>query len=268
MGTLPKLQKILSEMGVASRRQAEELIREGRITVNGRGARIGDRADPLRDHIKVDSRRVVLPASKVYLLVNKPKNMVTTIDDPKGRPTVIDLVKSKFSRLFPVGRLDFDAEGFLLLTNDGDLAYRLSHPSFEVPRTYRVKVKGKPSAEEIRRLSRGVLLRDGPTAPCRISLLRETDENSWAEMTLHEGRNWQIKRMWEKMGYSVLKLKRVSFGGLSLGRIKPGEYRPLRPAEVEKLKRTTRKQAKEPGGGAEGTASPVWASRVAKRGGG
>jgi 23S rRNA pseudouridine2605 synthase len=232
-------------MGVASRRQAEEWIREGRITVNGRVARVGDRADPFGDHIKVNGRRVTLPASRIYLLVNKPKNVVTTIADPEGRPTVMDLVKSKFSRLFPVGRLDFDAEGFLLLTNDGDLAYRLSHPSFEVPRTYRVKVKGKPSPEEIRRLSRGVLLKDGNTAPCRISLLKETDENSWLEMTLQEGRNRQVKRMWEKMGYSVLKLKRISFGGLALGKIKPGEYRPLRPAEVERLKRAAQGGGKE-----------------------
>ena len=235
MSPLPRLQKILSEMGVASRRQAEEMIREGRVTVNGRVAQIGEKADPSRDHIKVDGRRVRLSTSRVYLLVNKPKNVVTTVDDPEGRPTVMDLVKSGYPRLFPVGRLDYDAEGFLLLTNDGGLAYRLSHPSFQVPRTYRVKVKGKPTLEEIQKLSRGVSLTDGPTAPCRIVPLRETDENSWLEMTLHEGRNHQVKRMWEKMGYSVLKLARVRFGGLSLGKLKPGEYRPLRPAEVEKL---------------------------------
>jgi 23S rRNA pseudouridine2605 synthase len=246
MSPLPRLQKILSEMGVASRRQSEELIREGRVTVNGRVAHIGDKADPSRDHIKVDGRRVTLPASRVYLMVNKPKNIVTTVDDPEGRATVMDLVKSKYPRLFPVGRLDYDAEGFLLLTNDGELAYRLSHPSFEVPRTYRVKVKGKPAPEEIRKLSRGISLTDGPTAPCRIVPLKETDENSWLEMTLHEGRNRQVKRMWEKMGHSVLKLVRVRFGGLSLGKIKPGEYRPLRPAEVEKLNRLTKKD--RPGG--------------------
>jgi 23S rRNA pseudouridine2605 synthase len=241
MSPLPRLQKILSEIGVASRRRSEELIREGRVTVNGRVARIGDKADPARDHIKVDGRRVTLSASRVYFMVNKPKNIVTTIDDPEGRATVMDLVKSKYPRLFPVGRLDYDAEGFLLLTNDGELAYRLSHPSFEVPRMYRVKVKGKPAPEEIRRLSRGISLTDGPTAPCRVVPLKETDENSWLEMTMHEGRNRQVKRMWEKMGYSVLKLVRVRFGGLSLGKLKPGEYRPLRPAEVEKLNRLIKK---------------------------
>jgi len=241
MSPLPRLQKILSEIGIASRRRSEELIREGRVTVNGRVARIGDKADPARDHIKVDGRRVTLSASRVYFMVNKPKNIVTTIDDPEGRATVMDLVKSKYPRLFPVGRLDYDAEGFLLLTNDGELAYRLSHPSFEVPRMYRVKVKGKPAPEEIRRLSRGISLTDGPTAPCRVVPLKETDENSWLEMTMHEGRNRQVKRMWEKMGYSVLKLVRVRFGGLSLGKLKPGEYRPLRPAEVEKLNRLIKK---------------------------
>lgn len=246
MSPLPRLQKILSEMGVASRRRSEELIREGRVTVNGRVAHIGDKADPSRDHIKVDGRRVTLSASRVYLMVNKPKNIVTTIDDPEGRATVMDLVKSKYPRLFPVGRLDYDAEGFLLLTNDGELAYRLSHPSFEVPRTYRVKVKGKPAPEEIRKLSRGISLTDGPTAPCRVVPLKETDENSWLEMTMHEGRNRQVKRMWEKMGYSVLKLARVRFGGLSLGKLKPGEFRHLRPAEVEKLNRLIKKD--RPGG--------------------
>jgi pseudouridine synthase len=152
----------------------------------------------------------------------------------------MSLVKERGARLFPVGRLDYDAEGFLLLTNDGNLAHRLSHPSFRIPRTYWVKVKGKPSAEEMRKLSRGISLEDGPTAPCRITGLRETRENAWMEMTLHEGRNRQVKRMWERMGYPVLKLKRVSFAGLALGNLQPGEYRALRPRELEKIKRMTK----------------------------
>jgi len=240
MNPLPRLQKVLAEMGLASRRQAEEMIRQGRVTVNGRAARIGEKVDPSRDHIRVDGRKVALPAGKVYLLLHKPKSTVTTMEDPEGRPTVMSLVKERGARLFPVGRLDYDAEGFLLLTNDGDLAHRLSHPSFRIPRTYWVKVKGKPSAEEIRKLSRGISLEDGPTAPCRIAALRETRENAWMEMTLHEGRNRQVKRMWERMGYSVLKLKRVSFAGLALGNLPPGEYRALRPREVEKIKKMTK----------------------------
>ena len=242
MEPLPRLQKILSEAGVTSRRQAEDLIREGRVTVNGRVARIGDKADPSHDHIKVDGRRLASPASRAYVMVNKPKNMVTTVHDPEGRPTVMDLLKSKSPRLFPVGRLDYDAEGILLLTNDGELAYRLSHPSFRIPRTYWVKVKGKPTPEEVRELSRGVNLSDGLTAPCRTVPLKSTQENSWLEMTLYEGRNRQVKRMWEKMGRPVLKLKRVRFAGLSLRNLKPGETRPLRPGEVEKLQRITKER--------------------------
>lgn len=249
MSPLPRLQKILSETGVASRRQAEELIREGRVTVNGRLARIGDKVDPSRDHIKVDGKLVASPAAKAYLMLHKPKQVVTTAEDPEGRPVVMDLLKSKLPRLFPVGRLDYDAEGILLLTNDGEMAHRLSHPSFQVPRTYWVKVKGKPTPEEVRRLSRGITLEDGPTAPCRIAPRREARENAWLEMTLREGRNRQVKRMWERMGYPVLKIRRVSFAGLSLGSLKPGEYRHLRPSEVEKLKRMTKLKSERPAKG-------------------
>ena len=242
MNPLPRLQKILSEMGVASRRQAEDLIREGRVTLNGRPARIGDKVDPFRDHIKVDGRLVTSHRAKVYLMLHKPKNVVTTAEDPEGRTTVMDLVKGRVPRLFPVGRLDYDAEGILLLTNDGEMAHRLSHPSFHVPRTYSVKVKGKPTPDEIHRMSRGMTLEDGPTAPCRVVLRRETRENAWVEMTLHEGRNRQVKRMWERMGYLVLKLIRASFAGLSVRDLKAGEHRHLRPGEVEKLKRLTKER--------------------------
>ena len=227
-------------MGVASRRKAEELIREGRVAINGRTARIGDRADPAKDQIRVDGRRVSLPPAKIYILLNKPKGVVTTIDDPQGRKTILDLLPTNNRRLFPVGRLDYDAEGLLLLTNDGELSHRLSHPSFRLPRTYRVKVKGRPTSAEIRRLSQGIYLEDGWTTPCRIASLRETAENLWLEMVLYEGRNRQVKRMWAKLGYPVLKLKRVGFAGLSLGKLQPGEYRALRPVEVQKLKSRSR----------------------------
>jgi 23S rRNA pseudouridine2605 synthase len=236
MNPLQRVQKILSEIGIASRRKAEELIREGRVTVNGRIAQIGDRADPLQDRIKVDGRRVSASSPKIYILLNKPRGTVTTTDDPAGRKTVIDLLRIRKPRLFPVGRLDYDADGFLLLTNDGELAHRLSHPSFRIPRTYQVKVKGKPTPEEIHKLSKGISLEDGRTAPCRILPLRGTEENLWLEMVLYEGRNRQIKRMWEKLGYPVLKLKRVAFAGLGLGKLKAGEYRALMPGEVQKLK--------------------------------
>jgi 23S rRNA pseudouridine2605 synthase len=240
-----RVQKILSEIGIASRRKAEELIRQGRVTVNGRIIRIGDRADPSCDHIKVDGRRVAGSSPKVYVLLNKPKGTVTTTDDPQGRKTVMDLLGIKKPRLFPVGRLDWDAEGFLLLTNDGGLAHRLSHPSFRIPRIYQVKVKGKPTSAELRKLSGGIFLEDGPTAPCRILPLRETEENLWLEMVLYEGRNRQVKRMWEKLGYPVLKLKRVGFAGLDLGRLKPGEFRALRPGEVQRLKERLGEDSRE-----------------------
>ena len=239
MNPMPRIQKILSESGVASRRKAEELIRERRVMINGRPARIGEKADPDRDHIKVDGRRVNLSSPKVYLLLNKPKGVVTTADDPEGRTTVLDLVGIAKPRLFAVGRLDFDAEGLLLLTNDGAMAHRLSHPSFRIPRTYQVKVKGKPNPDEIRKLSRGIALEDGPTAPCLIKSLKVTEENQWLEMVLHEGRNRQVKRMWERLGYPVLKLKRVGFAGLALGKLKPGESRSLRPREVQRLREIT-----------------------------
>jgi 23S rRNA pseudouridine2605 synthase len=236
MNPLQRVQKILSEMGIASRRKAEEWIREGRVTINGRIAKVGDRADPWQDHIKVEGRRVSASLPRVYILLNKPRGTVTTTDDPQGRATVMDLLRIQKPRLFPVGRLDRDAEGLLLLTNDGELAHRLSHPSFHIPRTYHVKVKGKPAPEEIRRLSGGISLKNGRTAPCRISPLRETEENMWLEMVLYEGRNRQVKRMWEKLGYPVLKLKRVGFAGLALAGLKPGEHRALQPGEVQKLK--------------------------------
>jgi pseudouridine synthase len=236
MPPLVRLQKILADRGLASRRKAEELILEGRVSVNGQTAHIGDKADPDQDVIQLDGQRLASAPEKSYVLFNKPKNVVTTLADPEGRTTVMDMINLPKARLFPVGRLDYDAEGVLLLTNDGDLAHHLSHPSYEIPRTYWVKLQGKPQREELQKLSRGVRLEDGPTAPCRIHTLRETEGNMWVEMTLHEGRNRQVKRMWEKLGYHVLKLKRVSFAGLRIVGLKLGEYRFLRHGEVQKLK--------------------------------
>ncbi len=243
MSPLERLQKILSRMGMTSRRKAEQWIREGRVTVNGQPGRIGDKADPVNDHIRVDGRRVVPASSSLYILLNKPKKTITTAEDPEGRRTVFDLLKEEKPRLFPIGRLDYDAEGVLLLTNDGEMAHRLAHPSFQVPRTYWVKLKGKPSREEIGKLSRGITLEDGRTKPCRIVPLRESGENLWVEMVLREGRNRQVKRMWEKAGYFVLKLKRVEFAGLTVSGLAPGEYRFLKDREVKALKKTA--QGKE-----------------------
>jgi len=233
-----RIQKILADRGLASRRKAEEWIREGRVTVNGKIAVIGQKADPERDTVKVDGRRIAVSPEKMYLLFYKPRNVVTTLADPEGRTTVMDFLPPSKLRLFPVGRLDYDAEGVILLTNDGELAHRLAHPSQEVARTYWVKVQGKPEREEMQRLSRGIRLEDGMTAPCGIKPLRQTEGNTWVEMTLREGRNRQVKRMWEKLGYPVLKLKRVAFAGLKPGALRPGEHRLLVPAEVRRWKET------------------------------
>ncbi len=227
-----RLQKILAERGLTSRRKAEDLIREGRVTVNGKVAVIGEKADPERDAIKVDGRRLSAAPEKRYVLFYKPKNVVTTVTDPENRTTVMDLIAFPGPRLFPVGRLDYDAEGLILLTNDGNFGNIISHPSNEIARTYLVKVKGKPEKEEILKLIRGIRLEDGITAPCTVRVAGETEGNTWVEMVLHEGRNRQVKRMWEKVGYPVLKLKRIEFGGLKLGKLRPGEYRLLHPNEV------------------------------------
>jgi 23S rRNA pseudouridine2605 synthase len=240
MSPLERVQKILSKMGMTSRRKAEEWIREGRVRINGRPARIGDKADPAKDHIRVDGRRIFSPSSHVYILLNKPKKTITTAEDPEGRRTVFDFLTGQKPRVFPVGRLDYDTEGVLLLTNDGEMAHRLAHPSSQVPRSYWVKLKGKPTREEIRRLSRGITLGDGPTAPCRIVPLRESGENLWVEMVLREGRNRQVKRMWEKTGYFVLKLKRVEFAGLTAKGLAPGQSRFLNDREVRGLKKFLR----------------------------
>jgi 23S rRNA pseudouridine2605 synthase len=232
-----RLQKILSEMGIASRRKAEELIFEGRVTVNGRIAAIGMKADRAKDHIKLDGKLLVRPEPKVYLILNKPVQVVTSLLDPEGRPTVKDFIKGVKYRIYPAGRLDYDSEGLLLLTNDGDFTHALLHPSKKIPKTYLVKVKGIPGEEQIHKLKTGIKLEDGLTAPAKIRKLRATEQNAWFEMTIHEGRNRQIRRMFDKIGHSVLKLKRVRINGIELGNLKPGEYRFLTPAEVNRLKK-------------------------------
>lgn len=223
-------------MGVASRRKAEELIGEGRVTVNGRPAALGMKADPLIDHIKLDGKLLTRPEPKVYFMMNKPEHVVTSLSDPEGRPTVKDYLGKIRQRVYPVGRLDFDTEGLLLLTNDGDFAYSVLHPSKETPKTYIVKVKGVLDEDEIKRLRMGVRLKDGMTAPAKVKKIRALQNNSWIEITIHEGRKRQIRRMLEKVGHPVLKLKRVRIGGLDLGGMRPGEVKRLSTEEIKKLK--------------------------------
>jgi 23S rRNA pseudouridine2605 synthase len=232
-----RLQKILSEMGITSRRKAEDLIFEGRVTVNGRIATIGTKADPVKDHIKVDGKLLIRPEPKVYIMFNKPKNVVTSLHDPEGRPTVKDFLKGVKYRVFPVGRLDYDSEGLLLLTNDGDFAHAVLHPSKKISKTYLVKVKGILEEDKIEKLKTGVKLVERMTAPVKVKRIRETENNSWLEIIIYEGKKRQIRRMLEKIGHDVLKLKRIRVDGLELGKLEPGTFRYLTLEERDKIKK-------------------------------
>jgi len=227
-----RLQKILARAGLGSRRACEELIADGRVRVNGEVATLGTRADPEADTIEVDGAVVGTRQGLVHYLLNKPAGVFTTAKDPQGRPTVVDLVPPE-PRVYPVGRLDADTEGLLLLTNDGDLAHRLTHPSFGVDKEYLAEVEGTPSRGALRRLREGVELEDGPTAPARASLV----DDHTLRITIHEGRNRQVRRMCDAVGHPVRRLVRVRFGPVSDRRLAPGAWRALSQAEVRDLER-------------------------------
>ena len=253
-----RLQKIIAAAGVASRRNAEKLIASGAVSVNGQiVTELGSKADPERDHIRVNGKLLHGAERHVYLLMNKPKGYVTTVSDPEGRPTVMDLLHGIRLRVYPVGRLDYASEGLLLLTNDGELAHKLMKAASHVPKVYVVKVAGVPDLAGLEKIRRGLSIptdstyrsresAGGPknrmhrkpqrvrTAPAKIRLIREGD-NPWYEITLTEGRNRQIRRMFEEIGHLVKKIKRVRYGPLSLD-VPPGEFRRLDVREVEKLK--------------------------------
>jgi 23S rRNA pseudouridine2605 synthase len=231
-----RLQKILSRAGVTSRRFAETMITEGRISVNGKiVTELGTKADPETDAIKVDGKPVVISKKRIYLLLNKPAGYVTTLADPAGRPVITELVKDIPERLFPVGRLDFNTEGLLLLTNDGEWANRLAHPSHEVEKEYLVKIRGSLSADRVAQLANGIKLDDGWTAPAKVVIIRVLEKNVWFTITIHEGRYRQVRRMCEALELPLVKLKRVRYGNILLGELKSGEYRLLDPAEVKIL---------------------------------
>jgi len=232
-----RIQKIIAQMGIASRRKAEEIIAEGRVTVNGKVALIGEKADPSKDHIKVDGKLLIRREPKVYLMFNKPKNVVTSLADPQGRPTIKDYLKSIRYRVFPVGRLDFDSEGLLLLTNDGDFTNAVLHPSRKIPKTYMVKVKGIIDDNKINKLRLGVRLEDGRTLPARVKFARQSQNNSWIEIAITEGKKRQVRRMVEAVGHPALKLRRVSINGVRLSGLKIGELRPLTERELRELKK-------------------------------
>jgi len=232
---LERLQKILSEYGIASRRKAEELIKEGRITVNGQIAHLGQKADPEKDYIKVDGKLLIKPEPKVYYAFYKPRKVITSLIDPQGRPTIKDFIKGIKFRVYPVGRLDFDSEGLLLLTNDGELAYHVMHPSSEIEKTYLVKVDGIIEPETIEKLKKGIKI-DGKLAiPVSVNLVRKLKANSWIKITLHEGRKRQIRKMLERVGHSVIRLIRIAIDGVKLEELKPGQYRSLTKEEIEAL---------------------------------
>lgn len=238
-----RLQKLIAGTGLASRRKAEEMITAGRVTVNGKIVReLGTKVDADKDHVKVDGRHIRAAQPYVYVLLHKPKNVMSTLQDPEGRPTVKDFLPGVTVRVFPVGRLDFDSEGLMLLTNNGSLAQTLLHPKYHVPKTYLVKVKGVLKEEDIQALETGVQLDDGVTAPAHVKKIRKAESNSWVEITIHEGRKHQVKRMLEAVGHPVLKLVRVRMGSLALGNMAPGEYRFLTDREANVLRDLVKKR--------------------------
>jgi 23S rRNA pseudouridine2605 synthase len=229
-----RLQKVLAERGYGSRRVCEDLIADGRVTINGEVAMLGARVDPDVDLVEIDGAPVPLRAGLVHYLLNKPRGVVTTAADTHGRRTVVDIVPPE-PRVYPVGRLDIDTEGLLILTNDGELTHRLTHPSFGVEKEYLAEVEGRPGPNVIARLRRGVELDDGPTAPARVS----SPSPGLLRITIHEGRNRQVRRMCEAVGHPVTRLVRVRIGPITDHRLAPGSWRPLTTGEVRALAEAT-----------------------------
>jgi 23S rRNA pseudouridine2605 synthase len=242
IAVLERLQKLIAAAGLASRRHAEELIASGEVTVNGQVVtELGTKADPARDHIKVRGKLInplLAAREKVYVLLNKPRGYLASLSDPEDRPLVTALVPPSLGRLHPVGRLDFNTEGLIILTNDGELTNYVTAARNKVAKVYEAKVKGVPPDAAIERLRRGIVLDDGVrTAPAQVEKTGETSTNSWFEIVLHEGRNQQIRRMFDAIGHSVIKLRRVRIGNLQDERLPTGAWRHLMPAEIASLKR-------------------------------
>jgi 23S rRNA pseudouridine2605 synthase len=232
-----RLQKIISRAGVASRRSGEDLILAGRVRVNGRiVTELGAKADFGRDTIEIDGRRLT-PEAPRYIVLHKPRGVVSTLSDPEGRPTVRGLLEGAGTRLYPVGRLDFATSGVLLATNDGEFANGLLHPRGGVPKTYVLKVKGTMTEADLERWSAGVELEEGRTRPADVRFLRHEEDKTWFEITLREGRNQQIRRMGEATGFPVMRLARTSFAGISNEGLRPGQWRPLTLDELLALRK-------------------------------
>lgn len=243
-----RLQKLIAQAGIASRRQAEELIINGQVTVNGEHATLGMKADPEVDHIKVNGKLInakLGKRGKIYILLNKPKGVLTSVTDTEGRKLVVDLVPKSYGKLHPVGRLDYQTEGLILLTNDGEFT-NFINASRRIPKHYEVKVKGLPSEVAINKLRRGTILEDGfKTAPCEIKTLEPTKNNAWYQVTLHEGHNQQIRKMFDSIGHSVVKLRRLAIGNLRDDKMPIGSFRVLTEAEIKELSKPTQKVSRE-----------------------
>lgn len=231
-----RLQKIIAASGLASRREAERWIRAGEVMVDGVVAGIGDKADSAQQEILVRGNSINFRKGHRYVLLNKPVGVMCTRSDPQKRPLIFDLLRDIPGRLFTVGRLDMTTEGLILLTDDGDLAYQLAHPSFKVEKTYLVRAQGKIGQKGLDALKQGVVLEDGVTAPARIENVRFTSGHTWLEITLREGRNRQVRRMLEAVGYPVSRLKRIRYAFLEIGNLVAGQYRFLTSNEIEELK--------------------------------
>ncbi len=231
-----RIQKLIAQAGLASRRQAEIWIEEGRVLLNGDPAKLGDRADVAIDQIKINGKNLAPAQEKVTVLLNKPRGYVSTLKDPEGRKLVTDLLGDLPQRLFPVGRLDYNTEGLLLLTNDGELAQQVSHPRHHIEKTYLVKVHGLLTGKMVKRLERGLVLEDGKTAPAKVDKIRTTGSSCWFELTIHEGKNRQVRRMCETLGLTVVRLKRIRLDFLDLKDVMTGSYRRLSAGEIKQLK--------------------------------
>lgn len=230
-----RLQKFLSEAGVASRRKAEEMIRNGAVKVNGRTAQIGDSVDPKKDDVTVKGKKVIKQSNMRYILLNKPRGYVTTTDDELGRKCVLELVKDVKERIYPVGRLDRVSEGALIMTNDGAFANAMMHPSKHVPKTYRVTVRPEPTSEQIDILSTGIEIDGRMTSPADVYIVSKEEGRAVLEIVLYEGRNRQIRRMCEALNLEVARLRRIAVGSVKLGMLQTGQWRDLTPQEIESL---------------------------------
>ncbi len=238
-----RLQKIIAASGICSRRAAEELILAGKVKVNDKIVRqLGTKADPGRDEIRVDGNLISTEVQRLYLMLNKPAGYVTTLKDPEGRPVVTDLLHGVSERVYPVGRLDYDSEGLLILTNDGAFAERVQHPRYEIPRTYLVKVRGRLTRKDLQSLLGGIDLEDGPFSVKEIREEKYNEKSQWLRVSISEGRNRIIRRAMESLGHPVARLIRVALGNLELGSLKAGEYRHLGKREIEGLPGPKRKK--------------------------